>query len=168
MIEINGKLKPQDFVSAQYLHIRPRLGFKILGAVILLAIVWAIWYSFFGTSLKNAGWKDFLFLASLVYLLFYFYFLIPWQARRRFRQQKSLHREVKMRFAESGVNAVNETGRVTIPWSDYLRWKENDHIVLLYVSDTNFHMIPKSFFQDVTETRRFLDLLEVKIGRRAA
>lgn len=164
MIEINLKLEPQDYLRAQYLHIRPRLIFKVLGALIFLAAIWAVWYSFLGGGSDELSWSDSILPTAAGYLVLHFFVYLPWKTRRIYRQQKSLQREVKMQFSGAGLSAENEVGRGLSPWSDYLKWKENEHLFLLYISDPFFHMIPKRLFKNSADIGQLRQLLLAKIG----
>lgn len=167
MIEVTGKLLSSDYVAAQYLHLRPRLAFKILGSLIILAMLWAIWYTISKAGLSGLELMDYLFFGAIIYLLFFFIWFIPWKGRKIYRQQKSLQRESRHRFNDAGLEAENELGHATIPWTDYVKWKENDKIFLLYVSDPMFHMIPKRLFSDPRDVENLRGLLQTHIGKSA-
>lgn len=53
-----------------------------------------------------------------------------------------------------------------MPWSDYLKWKKNDHLILIYLSDCVYHMLPRRMFVDQSEFEKLGDLLTKKIGDR--
>ena len=84
---------------------------------------------------------------------------IPWKGRKVFRQQQALHRPFEMSWDSQVLTCRNATGESRIPWSDFVRWKENERLFLLYVSDVLFQLVPKQIFpnQDaVTAFRRVL------------
>lgn len=167
MIELTGKLEAKDYVRAQYLHIRPRPVFKIVGTLLLLLLGWAIWYSYWGGGSGDLTAYDLMLPGAVVYLVSNYYVYIPWKARRIFAQQKSFHRDAQSKFDDAGLAASSEVGEVTIPWSDYLKWKENGHMFLLYFSEPSFQMIPKRHFATSGDIKGFRRLLESKIGRSA-
>lgn len=168
MIEISGKLSADDYVRAQYLHIRPRLAFKVVGALLIAAFVWTVWISFTGGSSDLPSWPGFVVVAASIYLLAFFFIYIPWRSRRTYGQQKSLRRESRMKVSESGIQVENEVGQATVPWTDYAKWKENDRLFLLYLSDPVFHLVPKRFFSNVEDVSDFRQLLLTQIGASAA
>jgi len=168
MIEISGNLLPEDYVHAQYLHLRPRRTFKILGFLILIAVTWAAWYMFFGGGSNVPGATKLMLPAAGIYLLFFFFAYIPWKTRRTYRQQKSLQREFRICFGDAGLSAENEIGNATTPWSDYTKWKENEHLFLLYVSDPVYHMIPKRLFNDSDDVSQLRQILSASVSRDAA
>jgi len=168
MIEVTGCLLPEDYVRAQYLHIRPRFAFKVFGVLIFLAVLWAMWYSLFGDDNESFVLADLILPAGILYVGLFFFVYIPWKTRRTYKQQKSLQREAKMTFDESGFSAANEFGSGITPWSDYVRWKENDHLFLLYISDPLYHMVPKRMFSKTDDVDQLRQILLTNIGRSAA
>jgi hypothetical protein len=70
-------------------------------------------------------------------------------------------------FDETGIVADNEFGHATVPWSDYVKWKENDHLFLLYVSDPVFHIVPKRYFGGADDVEKLRQILKAQIGSSA-
>ena len=165
MIEIAGMYEPSDYVRAQYLHIRPRPVYKVLGVLVLALFFWAAWLVITDDEIDGL---DFLFLAMILALILNFTVYIPWKTRRVFNQQKALHRELVFKFDDSGISVTNENGQSTTPWDDYLRWKQNDQLALLYMSDCLYHMVPKRFFSDPADADRLIELVTMRIGKESA
>ncbi len=161
MIEIRGVLQPGDYIRAQYLHLRPRPTYKVLGVIVLGFFLWAGWLSISSGELEAL---DLVFFLAMAYLVLNFTVYLPWKTRRMYRQQKALQRESKIKFDEAGVTAENENGRTSTPWADFLKWKQNDELILLYFSDCMFHMIPKRFFAGIGEFENLREMLPSKIG----
>lgn len=162
MIEVKGVLQPSDYVRAQYLHLRPRPIYKIVGIIILVLFLWAGWYS---VSKGNLETLDYLFFLVTVFLILNFAVYLPWRTRRIYKQQKALHRELTFKFDDGGVSASNENGRSLTPWEDYLKWKQNEHLILLYFSDCMYHMVPRHFFADAQVFDSLRELLPGKISK---
>ena len=167
MIEVTGKLRPEDYVRAQYLHLRPRLAYKVLGALILIIFAWAAWYTFIGSD-DPFVIADLLLPAGLIYIVFFFFVYIPWKTRRAYKQQKALQRKLSMRFEESGLSVHTEHSDGTTPWSDFLKWKENSHLFLVYLSDCLYFMIPKRMISGPDDVERIRQTLLTKISQDAA
>jgi len=165
VIEVNGTLQPNDYVRAQFLNLRPRPVYKVVGVILLAAAIWAGWYSF---SQGDIELLDYLFVAAILFLILNFAVYLPWKTRRIYKQQKAMQRELTYRFDESGVFASNENGQSTTPWEDYLKWKQNDHMILLYLSDCLYHMIPKTLFHQSDDFDKLLELVKSKVERRDA
>jgi hypothetical protein len=70
------------------------------------------------------------------------YVFVPWNARRTYRQQKSLHRPVRIEWSEDGFTTFRDDGRWTTPWSDFLRTAMHKDMILLYVAPNLFQLVP--------------------------
>ena len=162
MIEAKGVFQSSDYVRAQYLHTRPRPVYKVLGAIVLALFLWAAWHSL--TS-GDFGVFDLLFLATAVLLILNFTVYLPWKTRRIYRQQKALQRELAYKFDDDGVSVTNENGQSLTPWDDYLKWKQNDNLILLYLSDCMYHMLPNRFFSNANEVDGLREILRSRIGK---
>lgn len=86
-------------------------------------------------------------------------FILPRRARKLFAQQKNLQRPLRFGWDEQGLAWVNESGSGKTAWSDYLKWRENDRVFLLYLSDAMFQMLPKRAFADSERLHSFMDSL---------
>jgi hypothetical protein len=141
-----AKLEEQDYLSAQALHRRwtKRKAMiallALVGAGILSAILWylGIWVVAGGLigGLVGGAIGD-----SIVR-----YGYMPWKTKRVFRQQKSLQHEFVLSWTADGVHTKNAKGEYSSAWSDFVGWRENDRLFLLYISDIMFYMIPKRAF----------------------
>ena len=162
MIEIEGKLEPDDYVKAQFLHMRPGRAWQLIGTFVLLLMLWGLWLEWSDPSAKH-DWLDYVLLGAVFYVPAFIFLFIPWNARRIFRQQKSMQREFTMRFDETGHYAKNETTESSTPWSDFPQWKENKHLFLIYISDPLFICLPKRLFAP-GDSDRFRELIAEHIG----
>ncbi len=152
---ISARLEESDYLCAQFLDRRwqPR---NIVGAIALsclaCAISWLLWST--GKWIIAAG-----ILGGLVggaiggSIVRYVY--VPWKTKRVFRQQKSLQREFTLSWETTGVQTKSVNGEFTCNWSDFIRWKENEILFLLYLSDIQFLMVPKRAFSNMTEIDLF-------------
>ena len=160
MLEMKGVIDASDYVRAQYLHLRPRLIYKILGFLVLAAFVWAAWLSL---TVGDLDVMDFVFIALPILLILNFAVYLPWKTRRLYKQQKSLQGELTFSFDEDGVTVQSENGSWRTAWTDYVRWKKNDQLVLLYLSDCMYHMIPKRFSTEAGDFDTLCELVGQKL-----
>lgn len=70
------------------------------------------------------------------------YLLLPRQARRLFRQQRSLHSPWTYRWSETGLENEGETGLVRFKWGDLHAWTRGRKVFLFYANDALFYMLP--------------------------
>jgi hypothetical protein len=161
-MELRGTLSAKDVLAAQWLHIKPRPTYAVIGMVLVVAAVWALWFSFSLPRLRGNGW---LLVGSLAAIAAFGCWL-PYRTVRTYRQRRGMRRQLRLEPTEAGLLAENETGQATVPWSDYLKWKEGNGAFLLYESDDIFHVVPKHFFQSQTDIAAFRDMLTAKVGKR--
>jgi len=92
----------------------------------------------------------------------------PKHVHRRFQEQKALQRAYALSWNDEKLTVDGEDTHVGTPWSDFLRWRENEQVYLIYSNRVLFRIIPKRTFPDqasITELRR---LLQEKIGPMGA
>ncbi len=148
----HGQLREADYIAAQWLHLRPRRTFAVLGVLILCMALWALWVS-----------RSWVLLTCLGYLVVWVLY-IPFTAKRSFRQHKALSEPVEMQVRSDGLFFKRENGEGLIPWSHITKWRWNKRLVLLYPTSNLFHMIPSHFFETEEMFRSFRDQLQEMVG----
>lgn len=168
MIEIEGQITPRDYVQAQYLHVRPRplFGCLEIGLLFFSVLIAGFFIFTFVREGENLAWLLVL-LAAGGYLAAYFFWYLPWFARRLYGQQKALQSAFRMRVTEEGVFAETEHGQALTPWSFVLKWKEGRHLFLIYHADVLFQMIPKRCIKSESDTEALRALLKSRARREA-
>ena len=161
-MKLRGTLTEQDLAAAQWLHIKPRPTYAVVGVLLLAGAVWALWHSFSSSTMRGNGWL----LAGSLAALAGFALWLRIKTGRMYRQHRAMHREVRLEPVETGLIGETETGSGTTPWGDFLKWKEGKGLFLLYISDEMFHIIPKRFFQSEGDIPLFRDMLTAKVVER--
>jgi uncharacterized membrane-anchored protein len=91
MITLQCKLKPEDYVKAQYLHIRPSPWLKYLGIALLslwlVVVVASVFLPASSSSFHTRILNPILFLGLFFFILLV---VLPWNSRRIFSQQQTL------------------------------------------------------------------------------
>lgn len=164
-MKFKGTLQPEDFLSAQWLHIKPRRSFATVGVFLLALMLWALWFSFFSGRQLQAGWEGWLIIGVLSYSLFIFFIYIPLKIRRNYRQRKELRKEFIFVATDNSLNVEFENGHYIQAWTDYLKWKEGRNLFLLYHSDNRYQAIPKRFFHSAGDIDVFREMLQEKVKR---
>lgn len=159
---IHGTISFSDYLAAQWLHIRPRRWLAIVGVVLLVLVIWALWWTFIRSNHHRHDSGDWVFLAAIAYLMLLP--LIVWyKSRRTYRQRRDLHRPLSFSVLDAGLETQTEHSHGMKPWSDYHRWKEGKAIFLLYISDNFFQLIPKHLFANDADIASFRAILQAKI-----
>jgi hypothetical protein len=89
---------------------------------------------------------------------------IPWHARRIFRQQKSFGRPFELSWDEGGVHAKDGNGEYRHSWVDFIRWRENERLIVLSLSDAMFLMVPKRAFAEEASLDAFRGMLQSRVA----
>lgn len=152
MMTVHGQISEKDFISSQFLYMRPRPIFSASVIIVLSLIVWAIWPK--GT---------FVFLGCLVALILWFVY-IPFQSKRTYRQYKAMSEPVEMQVRDDGLFFRRENGEGLVPWSHIIKWRYNRKLILLYPTSNLFYMVPLSFFNSLGDYQAFQQVLKERIG----
>lgn len=168
IMNIAGTFTTDDVAYASWVHLRPRRSLGVLGVVVMLLALVAVYLAFFGRPPESPGWSRWILVAALSCLVLMFGFGIPYISRRTYRQRKDLQRPCSFSPSDSGLCFSTEGASGIKPWTDYLKWKEGRDIFLLYLSDNLYQMIPKRFFESEDDLKAFREVIGKNIPRRAA
>jgi|GEM_PF-1243241 len=147
MIQLQGHYELSDFKKAQSLHARGGKlstwsGYGVVGMIAgltLLGVVLAL--------LGRFPWEFVTLPILLVIVWVFFQFvLIPYQLGRVFKHQKGLSAPFEIELTDEEFHFRNEFGDSRIPWGNFVKWKENAELLLLYRSNAAFHLLPKRLF----------------------
>jgi hypothetical protein len=64
-------------------------------------------------------------------------------AKRVHRQRTASQPSIAVSWSEAGFAATTPTANSQTPWSHYFRWREDDHVILLYLTELLFQSVPK-------------------------
>ncbi len=162
-MKINSQLAWTDYLKAQYLHMRPgtlggTLRYVLLGFFVLISIAGM------ASSVVVGGWSEswpffvpILLLLALIPL--YFYVFLPRRVRHLFEQNKELGAPVEHEITVDGLASASQYGNSKRPWSIFRKWKESQDLLMLYITDIQFIMIPKRFCspEQLTALHGYLD-----------
>ena len=165
------KLQEAEYVAANALHLKSSRRRAIVFWLAMLGLALAaLWLWFFGRRIISGSNLAGLLggciggvLGGVLATLGVRFLYVPWKARRVFRQQRSLQLPFELSWSEEGFVSRNEQGSYKTLWSDLVRWKENEQLFLLYISDAMFHILPKRAFPDAEAVSSFRELLRARI-----
>ena len=154
--KITFKLTDKDYYQAQWIHYKLSL---VKFALIILVSIW------FGYFLYSTSELSILAVIGSVtaWLLWYFgYYLIYLRLRCKkiYRQQKNLSLPVEYLWDHEGIHVSNENSSGRMLWSDFVKYRENKYLFLLYQSDVMFNMLPKSAFLNEGQLNDFKECIK--------
>lgn len=71
------------------------------------------------------------------------YILQPRMIRKHFLQLQNLGGPQTFRFTDEGVACKDQAKESRLPWGKYIKWLEDDAILVLFQTDVLIHLIPK-------------------------
>jgi hypothetical protein len=147
MYTVEGKIILEDYQNANRLSRKPK-GFSIiLRVVTYLFIGIAAVYILF-VALTSPNWATilplFVFAGIIVFTLAY----VPYRTKKVFEQQKELHYPFTMTIDETGLHTKNQIGESKRPWNMFVKWREDQHLIMFYHSDILFSMISKRYLSE--------------------
>ncbi|OWJ63840.1 YcxB family protein [Inquilinus limosus] len=144
---ITFQFTEDDLIAAARLHVWTALTSR--KALLLLVVVVIGAGLIVSTLLSGSGRPDLQGVVATAVvgvpaaLAILHYMSLPQNARRMYRQQKSLHETLAVEWSEDGMSWDGQTGYTRIPWNHYVKWCEDHRLLLLYHSDRLHQMLPK-------------------------
>ncbi len=147
-MKISGQLLWTDYLKAQFLHMRPGKLTSILRYVIFGLVGLAVLAGMFAGGVAES-WVFYLpILLLFVAIPLYYYVFLPRRVRGLFEQHKELGAPVEHEITPEGLITTSQYGNSNRPWSLFRKWKESKDLLMLYLTDVQFIMIPRRFFTD--------------------
>lgn len=147
-IRLAGQITQKDYVRAQLLHLRPRPAIAVVGVVIaVIAIGLAAWQVYRWSTGELAAAEAMGLPTAVVALMGYFAVLLPWRFRKSYRTARALHEPVEMELTDVGLLGRSQYGEARLPWKLFHRFKENQHLFVVYQSDALMHILPKRLLE---------------------
>ncbi len=140
-MKISAQLAWTDYLKAQRLHMRPGtlvgiLRYVALGFFVLAVIAGGL----------SQGWLFFMPIIVLIAAIaLYFYVFFPRRVRHLFEQHKELAAPTEYEITPEGLTSTSQYGSSNRPWGIFRKWKEDRNLLMLYITDIQFIMIPKRF-----------------------
>jgi hypothetical protein len=115
---------------------------RLAGYLIIVAI---FVLSLFAPESRRSAFTPFYIMMAVGFALpfFQYFYVARAAARKSYAAQKTLRYETMVSWTEDNVTLTNQQGGVTIPWSDFLKWADNDKVFLLFQGPRLFNMLPK-------------------------
>lgn len=166
-MKLHCQITPEDYIRAQFLHLRPRPVIKWVGLLIVVgALALGVQQLIFPPS-GAITWEPFAILGALAYFAVIYGVLLPLKARKIFKQQKTLQVPYESELTDEAYAAVSVHGTATIAWKEFHKYKMNKDTILVYQSDAIYHMFPKRWFTE-EQFIEFKSILQTQLGQPKA
>ena len=153
-MSIGGTIRTSDYIAAQFLHMRRTAVF--FAGFVFVAVLLCFLLLKNPFSPQGAGFYLLCYFAALTAA---FVLYIPIRAKRTLRQYKALSEPITIEVQELGLRFKRLNGEMLLPWSHLQKWRYNRRVLLLYVEDRLFHMVPSHFFSSANDFAAFVNVL---------
>ncbi|MFC3150759.1 YcxB family protein [Litoribrevibacter euphylliae] len=149
-MECSYTLSESEVVKALQLHGRGTNKTLIVLAVLGIALILLGMF----TKFKFIGFGGA--IGGLVGYFVTMFLITPFNAKRQFKENRSLRGELTISFSDEEVGFKAETGESKLSWSDIHKWKLGGGMYLLYITSNMFHMVPLRALENENELSSLL------------
>jgi hypothetical protein len=170
-MELKYSLTQEDFLESLIFHRNPTAFLKwclrLLAAIVFCSVAVYIFYITKRSTINTLSGAVPLLAMTLAW--FWIFLAGPRRAaRRQFRKQPAAQGSWTLLIDDSGVHARWEGGSSEVEWKNYIRWRESNNLILLYLSPVSWGIIPKRALDppQLTELRALLEQNVKPLTRR--
>ena len=90
------------------------------------------------------------------------------RARKLYRQHKSLHSEAIIGWSDGGFSYKSSLASGLQPWGHYRAWTENKDVLVMFLTDNMFNIVPKHDIPEAAleELRSLLEKAGIRRARK--
>jgi len=161
-MNITYQLTQDEYLQAVNLHHKNGSRIIRLAIYIVLAAIIVI----VGTDFSNTREIITNIIAAFFSISFYILFvrmLSVYQAKSVYAKSAVLPYEVTLHISAKGVRLDKSDNKAAIPWSAFIKWKNNEDFYLLYTNPRRFNVIPTRAMSE-TQKKEFDAYLEKYIS----
>jgi len=150
--EANYTVTEDDTVAALRLHWKPSSRIRSFQLFIAVFVV----------ILAFVGPTNMIKILSLICIAVYILtrrILGPYIQRRTYRGYKLLQEPVSLYYDVNGVKFSSESYNKSLDWNQVVRWKDDERLILIYVSPRQYYVIPKWIRNECFNVEEFLETL---------
>jgi hypothetical protein len=164
MVEFEGQLTLEDVMKG--FRLNSRTVWHRLMPIGLWVLIASTAFLYFQNDFAVPGWLiGFIAAASLIALLQLA--LVPFIARRTFRQQEALYAPFRAAADQTGLRCASATDISHRNWNSFRYWKEGDAVFVLAESSAAIRVIPKRLLTASDAASRLRQLLLTHLGKAA-
>ena len=142
-----------DLIKAHDQHWwRSFRGLRFARVVLVAGLILGVFYGYLAfasgedvTNIILSGVGGFLVVVLMLALLSLLnrYMLLPRSARKAMAQMKEYHGPWEFAIADHKLSIKTPRGEASLPFTDFLKWSEDETTVLFYRTDRLFNFLPK-------------------------
>jgi hypothetical protein len=155
-LQAEYRITEDDYVRALRLDLVGRPALLLACGAILIMLMLAIWSILGGARVI---------IAIPVVLGIFAFIALPLQARRYYQLNKDIQELITVEFDDDGLQFSAIDGHSKLPWPKIIKWRQNDHFILVYKMPHIFHIVPKSIAQAGFDIALLVKRLGEHVGR---
>ena len=149
---VTGSVSYADYLAAYRLHrhrVATAMNWLMVGLTVVGALTLLGGYRWWGIviSCTSVGGLIGEFVQARIFL--------PWKVKKLYGQHKGIAEPITYEWDSQRLLAKGETGHGEYKWKDYAKVKEDDKVVLFYITDYLWHVVPKAWFNEPAELEEF-------------
>ena len=155
----------EDFIEAYRLSTRPLRRYILILALML--VVFFLYRTMLrgGTSLDVFLWQigPILIAGPILACLHYLY--LSWAGRRTYACQPLAMVEYSFALRPEGLETISDRGQTFLRWEDFIRWRMNDKMTLIYLAPNLFQIFPNRLAEQGFPIEDLKTALASKVGQ---
>jgi hypothetical protein len=149
---VTGIVSYSDYLAAHLLHRRPIVvvlnwltaTVAIVGVVVIFAASFKWGIILLGAGLGGLAGEQ---IQARVFL--------PRKVRHLYAQYKGITLPVTYEWDSGRLRGQSAMGHAERKWTDYVKVREDDKVLILYITDYMFEVVPKGWFTDAEKLEEF-------------
>lgn len=164
-ISFRVQLTPEDYIKANYLHMRPSPRWKTFYFILLGLYLSLIIFMGYSAVVVETNISDFIFwLFWGIGALCFYFFLLPARIRRLASQSTYITFENQVEISPEILEVVGVTGTIRMRLADCNKYKVSKDLIMLYLTNREFFMFPRRCFPSEADVQTFLSYLQANLG----
>lgn len=81
-----------------------------------------------------------------------------------YRKYPAIQQPMSIDLLDDGIAFTAATGQGNLTWPTIVKWRQNERVVLVYLSPRLYHLVPKRLAQDGFDVNTMTDALDRSVG----
>lgn len=164
-ISFRVQLTQEDYIKANYLHMRPSPRGKTFYFILLGLYLSLIIFMGYSAVVVGSHISDFIFWLALgIFALWFYFFRLPARIRRLASQSTYITFENQVEISPEILEVVGVTGTTRMRLADCNKYKVSKDLIMLYLTNRGFFMFPRRCFPSEADVQTFLSYLQENLG----
>jgi len=142
MKKIKINITERDYQNSQWLHHNVSI-LTFFGVTVLCVFLGVFMHDVIKLSSPTSIGGS---VGVWVWYVFYYFIYLRFRIKKLYRQQVTLHSPTEITWDKEKIYFNHKVGHTELEWKNYVKYKENNKILLLYQADNVFNIFPITAF----------------------